>query len=75
MLHRINNPVVSGDNVYVTWPEDENANTNYDDLFIAVSNDNGQTFNTMNLSIPNPNGPTDIDEYRESWLIPCSIRK
>ncbi len=30
---RISNPVVSGDNVYVTWSEDENANTNLDNLF------------------------------------------
>ncbi len=57
---RINNPVVSGDNVYVTWTEDENAFTNKNDIFIAVSNDNGVTFNnSTSLSIPDPNGPTE----------------
>ena len=63
-------PVVSGDNVYVTWQEGENTNTNSEDLFIAVSNDNGQTFNIMNLSIPNPNGPTDIENIGNLGIHP-----
>ena len=63
---RINNPVVSGDNVYVTWIEDENSFTDKNDIFIAVSNDNGVSFNnTTRLSIPDPNGSTD-DENRHN---------
>jgi hypothetical protein len=70
-LDSISEPVVSGDNVYVTWSEEENAYTNFDDLFIAVSNDNGQTFNpTQNLSIPHPNHPTDITNINNLGLLP-----
>ena len=58
--NNISPPVVSGNNVYVTWEEDENDATFEDDAFIAVSNDNGLTFNTINLSIADPNGPTDV---------------
>ena len=57
----INPPVVSGNNVYVTWKEEDNT-TNEEDAFIAVSNDNGLTFNTINLSIADPGGPTDVDD-------------
>ena len=54
----ISDPVVFGNNVYVTWIEDENAHINEEDVFIAVSEDNGQTFNITRLSIADPNGPT-----------------
>ena len=54
-------PVVSGNNVYVTWAEDEDDTTGEEDMFIAVSNDNGLTFNIINLSIADPDGPTDTD--------------
>jgi hypothetical protein len=68
---RINNPVVSGDNVYVTWIEDENSFTNKNDIFIAVSNDNGATFrNTTSLSIPDPNGPTDDENDHNLDVLP-----
>ena len=63
-------PVVSGDNVYVTWQEGENTNTNSEDLFIAVSNDTGQTFNTTSLSTPDPNGPTDIENIGDLGIHP-----
>jgi hypothetical protein len=43
-------PITSGDNVYVTWVEDENGSTDKKDAFIAVSNNNGATFNTTRLS-------------------------
>jgi hypothetical protein len=66
----INKPIVSGDNVYVTWTEDEDANTNYVDLFIAVSNDNGQTFDTTKLSIADPNGPTEVLDIDNLDLLP-----
>lgn len=36
-----------GDNVYVVWTEGTQDNL---DLFIATSNDNGETFTTQNLS-------------------------
>jgi hypothetical protein len=67
---RINNPVVSGDNVYVTWIEDENSFTNKNDIFIAVSNDNGVTFNTTKLSITDPNGPTDDENHHNLDVLP-----
>ncbi len=55
-------PVVSGNNVYITWLEEEEAgSTERYDAFIAVSNNIGQTFNTTRLSIPDPNGPTSAD--------------
>ena len=69
-LDSISEPVVSGDNVYVTWSEEENANTNFDDLFIAVSNDNGQIFTPQNLSIVHPNHPTDIMNINNLGLLP-----
>ena len=69
-VNHINNPVISGDNVYVTWSEDENANTDFDDSFISVSNDTGQTFNTMSLSITNPNGPTQVRNSNNLDLLP-----
>ena len=46
-----NNP-----NVYVTWLED-NGNTGEMDTFIAVSNNNGTSFDTQKLSIADPNWP------------------
>ena len=70
---RINNPVVSGDNVYVTWIEDENSFTNKNDIFIAVSNDNGASFkNTTRLSIPDPNGPTDDENHHNLDVLPVA---
>jgi hypothetical protein len=70
---RVNNPVVSGDNVYVTWIEDENSFTNKNDIFIAVSNDNGATFrNTTSLSIPDPNGPTDDENHNNLDVLPVA---
>ena len=54
--------VVSGSNVYVTWVEDEDDTTGDEDAFIAVSNDNGLTFNTINLNVKDPDGFTDADE-------------
>ena len=45
-----NNPVVSGDNIYITWKEDKKNNTTRQDAFIAVSNDNGASFKTKGLS-------------------------
>jgi hypothetical protein len=48
----INNPVVSGDNIYVTWREDKyNHSPFLQNAFIAVSNDNGASFKTEGLSI------------------------
>ena len=58
----ITNPVVSGDNVYTTWIERTNATISNEDAFIAVSNDTGKTFKTESLSIPDPNGTTNIDD-------------
>ena len=63
-------PVLSGDNVYVTWREDENTNTGDEDLFIAVSNDNGQTFETTRLSIADPTGSTRISGTSNLNIIP-----
>ena len=67
---RINNPVVSGDNVYVTWTEDEDSFTAKNDIFIAVSNDNGASFNTTKLSITDPNGPTDDENPHNLDILP-----
>ncbi len=49
----INDPVVSGDNIYVTWREDKEDNdANFlQNAFISVSNNNGVSFNTEGLSI------------------------
>jgi len=48
----INNPVVSGDNIYVTWREDKYNHPPFlQNAFIAVSNDNGASFKTEGLSI------------------------
>ena len=70
---RINNPVVSGDNVYVTWIEDENSFTDKNDIFISVSNDNGASFNnTTSLSIPDPNGPTDDENHHNLDVLPVA---
>ena len=68
---RINNPVVSGDNVYVSWIEDEDFFTDENDIFIAVSNDNGVSFNnTTRLSIAHPNGPTDDESPHNLDVLP-----
>src|SRR5215203_3061 len=50
----ISNPVVFGNNVYATFIEGNNA-TNESHAFIAVSNDNGTSFNTTRLSNIDPN--------------------
>ena len=47
----INNPVVSGDNIYVTWREDKKVDTDFNNAFISVSNNNGVSFTTKGLSI------------------------
>ncbi len=54
-----NNPYV-----YVTWIED-NGNTGEMDAFIAVSNNNGTSFNTTKLSIEDRNGPTFAGEISD----------
>ena len=65
----IKKPIVSGDNIYVTWTEDEDSSTDYKDVFIAVSNDNGASFNTTKLSIADPIGPTHATSLSRT----CSI--
>ena len=47
----INDPLVSGDNIYVTWREDKNNDTDLNNAFIAVSNNTGATFSSEELSI------------------------
>ena len=48
---------LNNDNVFVTFREQTQLNG--DDVFIAVSNDNGATFNTIDLSISSPNNDAD----------------
>ena len=47
----MNDPVVSGNNIYVTWREDKKDNTDLNNAFISVSNNNGVSFTTKGLSI------------------------
>ena len=50
-VYPLSKPVITKDNVYVTWIESDIVTGDYD-AFIAVSNDTGQTFDTKRLSIP-----------------------
>ena len=43
--------------------EERDINTAITDAFIAVSNDNGTSFDTTRLSIPDPNGLTHAIVY------------
>ena len=46
MIVEISPPVISGNNIYVTWNEEPDYPKQSQAPFIAVSNNTGQTFNT-----------------------------
>ena len=46
-----NLPVVSGNDIYVTWIEQRGNGNTLRNISIEVSNDNGGTFNTQGLSM------------------------
>ena len=67
-LDSIREPVVSGENVYVTWIQGD-FNTGERNAYIAVSNDNGLSFTTQNLNVIHPNSINSVSHISKS----CSI--